>query len=293
MNFKDNLKEYIDEINKYLKENNLVIDVPEKKLLESMEYSLMAGGKRLRPALMLATYNIYKQDFDIIMPFAAAMEMVHNFSLIHDDLPAIDNDDFRHNKPTNHKVFGESTAILAGDLLLNNAYIEISKYLLNKENIENKIKAYNEFSISVSKMISGEFVDIECEDKEISYEMLEYMHQNKTGALLKASSKIGAILAGANEHEIKNIELYADKIGFAFQIKDDILSEIGDEETLGKPVGNDKKMKKSSFVTIYGVEKSIQVLEKLIEEAIIVANNFGKNSDFFIEFANYIKNRNK
>lgn len=291
MEFKNELKAYALEINEYLDGSIVLEDLPEKRLLESMRYSLLAGGKRLRPILIIAVYKLFKPDYKEVIPFAIAMEMVHNFSLIHDDLPAIDNDDFRHSKPTNHKMFDESTAILAGDGLLNNAYIVISKTLLDKSNLDNKIKAYNEFSNAVSRMIAGEYVDIDSEGKDISYELLEYMHQNKTGALLKASVRIGAILAGAKDNEIARLTNYANKIGLAFQIKDDILSEIGDEKVTGKPVGNDKKMKKCSFTTIYGLEKSKEILDNLTNEAIEILSDFESNSTFLKELALFIQNR--
>jgi len=292
MEFKEQILEYTKEINKFLDTSIDIKNVPERRLLESMKYSLMAGGKRLRPILLIATYKLFKDDYINAIPFAIAMEMVHNFSLIHDDLPAIDNDDFRHNIPTNHNVFGESTAILAGDGLLNGAYELISESLMDKHNLENKVRAYNEFSKSVFRMISGEYVDIDCEGKDIPYELLEYMHQNKTGSLLKASVRIGAILAGAGETDISKLTEYADKIGLAFQIKDDILSEIGEEKIMGKPVGNDKKMKKCSFATIYGTEKSNEILETLTNEAIQIAKTFEDKSDFFKEFALFVKKRN-
>ncbi len=290
MGFKDELKIYASEIDKYLDKSIVLKNLPEKRLIESMRYSLLAGGKRLRPILIIATYKLFKEDYKEAIPFAVAMEMVHNFSLIHDDLPAIDNDDFRHNKPTNHKMFDESTAILAGDGLLNNSYIVISESLLDKSNLENKIRAYNEFSNAVFRMIAGEYVDIDCEGKDIPYELLEYMHQNKTGALLKASVRIGAILAGAKDNEISKLTDYADKIGLAFQIKDDILSEIGDEKVTGKPVGNDKKMEKCSFVTVYGLKKSNEILNNLISEAIEILKDFGDNALFLKELAVFIKN---
>lgn len=292
MEFEKQVRKYVIELDSFFNKSIYIGDIPERKLLEAMKYSLMSGGKRLRPILVIATYRLFKDDYLSAIYFAIAMEYVHTFSLIHDDLPAIDNDDFRHNKPTNHKVFGEDTAILAGDFLLNNAYKIISEDLLNKKNLENKVRAYNEFSNAVSKMLAGEYVDIQCEGMEnISYELLEYMHQNKTGALIKASIKIGAILAGASKDNITKLSKYADKIGFAFQIKDDILSEIGDENILGKPIGNDKKMKKASFALIYGLDKANEVLEVLIKEAIDIANNFDKDSNFFKELALFIKNR--
>jgi geranylgeranyl diphosphate synthase, type II len=292
MKFKDQILEYTNEINKFLDTSIVMQDVPESRLIESMRYSLMAGGKRLRPILMLSTYSIFKDDYSSIIAFAIAIEMVHSFSLIHDDLPAIDNDDLRHGKLTNHKMFDESTAILAGDALLNGAYVVISETLLDKSNLDNKLRAYNELSIAIFRMIAGEYVDIDCEGKEIPYELLEYMHQNKTGALLKVSVRIGAILAGASENDISKLTEYADKIGLAFQIKDDILSETGDEKIMGKPVGNDKKMKKCSFATIYGSEKSNEILETLTNEAKELAKTFETKSEFFQEFALFIKNRN-
>jgi len=292
MEFKEQILEYTKEINNFLDTSVVIQNVPERRLLESMKYSLMAGGKRLRPILILATYRLFKEDYLNAIPFAVAIEMIHSFSLIHDDLPAIDNDDLRHGKLTNHKMFDESTAILAGDGLLNGAYVVISESLMNKDNLDNKLKAYNELSKAVFRMIAGEYVDIDCEGKDIPYELLEYMHQNKTGALLKTSVRIGSILAGASESDISKLTEYTNKIGLAFQIKDDILSEIGDEKITGKPVGNDRKMKKCSFATIYGTEKSIEILETLTNEAIEIAKTFESKSNFFEEFALFIKNRN-
>ena len=292
MEFKEQVLEYTKEINKYLDESVIIQNLPERRLLESMKYSLMSGGKRLRPMLVIATYKLFKDDYLNIIPFVVAIEMVHSFSLIHDDLPAIDNDDFRHGMPTNHKMFDESTAILAGDGLLNSAYEVISETLMDKDNLENKIRAFNELTKAIFRMIAGEYVDIDSEGKDIPYETLEYMHQNKTGALLKVSLRMGAILAGASELDIVKVTEYAGKIGLSFQIKDDILSEIGDEKIMGKPVGNDKKMKKCSFATIYGIEKSNEILEKLTNEAIQIAETFGMKSKFFKDFALFIKDRN-
>lgn len=292
MEFKEQMKKYTLEINKYLEGSVVLQDVPERRLLESMRYSLLSGGKRLRPILMIETYKLFKDEYEEVIPFAVAMEMVHNFSLIHDDLPAIDNDDIRHNKPTNHKMFDESTAILAGDGLLNNAYIVISNALIDKSNLDNKLKAYNEFSNAVFRMIAGEYVDIDCENKSVPYELLKYMHENKTGALLKASIRIGAILAGAKKNDLEKLSKYAEKIGLAFQIKDDILSEVGDEEVMGKPVHNDSKMKKSTFVTIYGLEKSNEILNTLTKEAIEILDSFSFNCEFLKDLALFIQNRN-
>ena len=295
MDFKENLKKYQDIVNKNLEKHLRNKECLEGVLNESMEYSLMAGGKRLRPILVISTYEIFKQDIEKCMPYSVAIEMVHNFSLIHDDLPGIDNDDFRHGKLTNHKRFNEATAILAGDGLLNNAYIVISNDLKQsqKEELERKIKVFNEFSLAVDRMIAGEYVDTEYEGKEITKEDLEYIHKNKTGALLKLCVRMGAILAEASDEDLEKLTSYAEKIGLAFQIKDDILSEEGDEKVLGKPVGNDKAMEKCTYVSKYGLEESKEILEKITKEAIEELKSYGNKAEFLKELALYIKNRNK
>ena len=296
MDFKVELKRYQKqvelELEKYLRKEN----VPEKVLNESMQYSLMAGGKRLRPILVLATYKLFKYDVEKCFPYAVAIEMVHNFSLIHDDLPGIDNDDFRHGKPTNHKQFNEATAILAGDALLNNSYIVISNDLLNtkgSEELQRKLRVFNEFSIAVDRMIAGEYIDTEYEGKKISEEYLEYIHKNKTGALLKLCVRMGAILGEASEEELQKLSNYADKIGLAFQIKDDILSVEGDEKITGKPVGNDEESEKCTYVSKYGISGAKKILENIIKEAVNIANDFGEKAEFLKLLAIYIKDRNK
>ncbi len=296
MNFKEELKKYIDIVNNELQKYVKTKECPEQVLNESMGYSLMAGGKRLRPILVISAYKLFKDDIEKTFKFAVAMEMVHTFSLIHDDLPAIDNDDYRRGKLTNHKQFNEATAILAGDSLLNSAYNIIIEDIANSEDEQEKAKktkALYELSYGIDRMIAGEYVDTEYEGKQISSEYLEYMHENKTGALIKASVKIGAILAGATENDIENLNRYAEKIGLAFQIKDDILSEIGNQEELGKPVGNDRERGKCTYVTKYGLEVSQKMLDDIIDESIEIIENYNKNSEFLIELALYIKNRNK
>ena len=256
--------------------------------------------------------------------------MVHNFSLIHDDLPGIDNDDFRHGKPTNHKQFNEATAILAGDGLLNNAYMVIANDLQhtnneinmdninsnhninskncikNLKNLENKnnpisyveklnkkIRIFNEFSNAVDRMIAGEYIDTEYEGKQVLEENLEYMDENKTGALLKLSVRMGAILAECSETDVERLTAYAKKIGLAFQIKDDILSEEGDEKILGKPVGNDKKLNKCTYVSKYGLDGAKAKLNELIEGAIKDIEIYNENAEFLKDLAIYIKEREK
>ena len=289
---KEKLNEYCGLINDTLDKLLCADDSPERKLKEAMKYSLTAGGKRLRPALVLEGYRIFKDDYEKAARFACAMEMVHTFSLIHDDLPAIDNDDFRRGKPTNHKVFGECTAILAGDGLLDFAYKVISDDMLDGENLINKVKAFSIFSNNVFDMIKGEFVDTDLEGKDISFDELMYMHKNKTGALIKASLLMGAVLAGADDKNIEVLREYADLIGLTFQIKDDILSETGDEKVLGKPVGHDSVSGKRTFVTVLGVEKAEKWLDELTEKAINVLGGISdKDVAFLEELAIFIKDR--
>ncbi len=295
MDFKEELKEYQNIVNNELEKYVRREKCPEQVLNNSMEYSLMAGGKRLRPILIIATFKLFNKNFEKVMPYAVAMEMVHNFSLIHDDLPGIDNDDFRHGKPTNHKQFNEATAILAGDGLLNNAFIILSEDLKknNNEDLENRIKVFNEFTIAIDRTIAGEYIDTEVEGKNISDELLEYIHNNKTGAFLKYCVRAGAILANAKQDEIDKLTKYAENIGLAFQIKDDILSEEGDEKILGKPVGNDREHGKCTYVSKYGLDGAKEILKKITNEAVDIMNSYGEKGEFLKELAKYIANRNK
>ena len=300
MEFKEELQKYQtlvnSELEKYLRKN----DCYEKRLNEAMEYSLMAGGKRLRAILVIDSYKLFRNDYENCLPFSMALEIMHNCSLIHDDLPEIDNDDFRHGKPTNHKKFGHATALLAGDGLLNYSYVVISNELLrtiNKsekaENLQNKILAFNEFTNAVDRMIAGEYLDTELEGQNISIELLKYIHKNKTGELLKLSVKMGAILANAPQENIERLSSYAEKIGLAFQIKDDILSEEGDAQIMGKPVGNDKEHNKCTYVSHYGLENAKKELDILINSALKDLEPYGEKADFLRGLTLYIKNRNK
>ena len=296
MEFKQKLLEYQEIINKELEKNIIKQNCLEKTLNSSVEYSLLAGGKRLRPILILASYELFKNDVEKCMPYAVALEMVHNFSLIHDDLPGIDNDDFRHGKLTNHKQFNEATAILAGDKLLNNSYKIISEDLLktaSEQELKIKMKIFNEFSVAIDKMIIGEYVDTEYEGKEITVEDLDFIHENKTGAFLILSVRIGAMLANSSDKDLEKLTNYAKKIGLAFQVKDDILSEEGNEKILGKPVGNDKKLKKCTYVSKYGLEKAKEILNQIIEDSIKEIAEYGEKATFLIELSRYIANRNK
>lgn len=296
MDFKEELKNYqnyIDEkLDEYFKDDNTY----EKRLRESMRYSLLAGGKRIRPILMLASYRLFKEDYEKCLPFAVGMEMIHNASLIHDDLPCIDDDDYRHGKPTNHKMYDECTALLAADALFNYSNIVITDDLrdeLDIKMISMKIMALNELVKAKDRMIAGEYYDTVSEGEILTLEQLEYMHRNKTGALIKESVRIGALLAGATTQELQILTNYAENIGLAFQIKDDILSEIGDSKKMGKPVGNDRERKKATYVTIYGLERAQEMLDDVINEAMASIRAFGDNSEFLLNLALYIKNRER
>ena len=296
MNFKEELKNYqnyIDEeLDKYFKDDDPYV----KTLRESMRYSLLAGGKRIRPILMFATYRLFKEDYEKCLPFAMAMEMVHNASLIHDDMPCIDNDDFRHGKPTNHKMYDECTALLAGDALFNYSNVVITDDLreeLDIKQISMKIMALNEFVKAKDKMVCGEYFDTVSEGQLLTLEQLEYMHMNKTGALIRESVRIGALLAGVSNQELQILTNYAENIGLAFQIKDDILSEIGDSKKMGKPVGNDREMNKVTYVTKYGLERAQEMLDDVINEAMTSIRIFGDKSAFLLDLALYIKDRER
>ena len=291
MEFTARLKRYQHIVNKFLEECINENDLIEKSIYSAMRYSLLAGGKRLRPVLFLAVCDMLGGDLEEVLPFACAIEMIHTYSLIHDDLPAMDNDDYRRGKPTNHKVYGEAIAILAGDGLLNMAYeLMLDSTSSNLNNIENKVKAmaYIAKSSGVRGMIGGQVVDIESENTEVSIETLEYMHRNKTGALIKAPIISAAIICNASEKDIQCLESYAEGIGLAFQIKDDILDVEGNIEKLGKKVGSDALNKKTTYVSLYGLEKSKQMLMQITEEAVKSLDNFGSKAAFLKELAEYL-----
>ena len=241
--------------------------LPQKKLYEAMGYSLFAGGKRLRPMIMMMTAKMLGKPVDTVLPFACAMEMIHTYSLIHDDLPAMDNDDLRRGKPTNHKVFGEAMAILAGDALLTKAFEIAAKYgaeCADAKSVARAIAVLAEAAGSEG-MVGGQVIDIYSDLEGL--EELKFMHSLKTGAIIRASGVIGAILSGAEEKQIEAIDKYCYNLGIAFQIQDDILDVSGDEETLGKPIGSDAENDKTTYVTLCGIEKAESLQREYIEKA--------------------------
>lgn len=236
-----------------------------KLIYEAMAYSINVGGKRIRPILMLLTYSMYKSNYKNILPMACAVEMIHTYSLIHDDLPCMDNDDLRRGMPSNHKKFGEGVAVLAGDALLNEAFnVMLSCDIEHSVKIETmKILSY---SSSAEGMIGGQIVDILSENRSISEKELYYMHSKKTGELIRSSIVCGAILGGASKEEIKILDEYGKKLGLVFQIKDDILDVEGDKEKLGKNVNVDSDNDKTTFVTLYGIEQCKRMAKNITDE---------------------------
>ena len=292
MDFKAQFQNWVNLVNKTL--DSLIIesqDLPQKSIYKSMQYSITAGGKRLRPVLAIAVCDMLDGDINEVLTYACAVEMIHTYSLIHDDLPAMDNDDYRRGKLTSHKVFGEAKAILAGDALLNYAFEVMLNYTIrHPNNILEKTKAMSIIAKAsgVSGMIGGQVVDMESEGKEIPASLLEYMHRCKTGALINAPVMASAVLCKATPDIQDHLEQYAEKIGLAFQIKDDILDVEGNTEKLGKKIGSDVFNNKSTFVTIYGLEDSKKMLEKLTEEAANSLKIFGNKSEFLICLAQYL-----
>ncbi|AGX43656.1 polyprenyl synthetase family protein [Clostridium saccharobutylicum] len=283
-NIRKDINEYLEN---YFKEKGTY----NKVIYDSSSYSLNIGGKRIRPILFALSYFIYREEYKSIMPMACAMEMIHTYSLIHDDLPCMDDDDLRRGKPTNHKVYGENIAVLAGDNLLNEAMILMMNYSL--KNGGNSLRAAYEIAKAAGAegMIGGQVVDIISEGKEISKEELEYMHSKKTGALIKASILGGAILAGAPERDLEYLEKYGEKLGLVFQIKDDILDVVGDIKALGKNVHADEEHNKTNFITVYGLEKCQELCSKLTEECVTILRTLTVDAECLVELTYSLLNR--
>lgn len=267
----------------------------QKKLIDSMEYSINAGGKRLRPVLFLETLKLFDKSIEDYLDIACCLEIIHTYSLIHDDLPAMDNDTLRRGKPTNHVVFGEGTAILAGDGLLNYAYELMHKFLLSNLSSDNAEAVYLiSKAAGISGMIGGQSVDIESENKEIDISTMDYIHKNKTGALINASIMSAAKICKAEESQLKALCSYADAVGLTFQITDDILDIEGDQAELGKNIGSDVQNSKATYPKFYGIEKSREMALTLTDNAIKALSIFPESkTEFFKELAYYIIKRKK
>lgn len=271
MNFKEEQKEKVEKIEAILREYLPEANGYQSVIMEAMEYSLMAGGKRLRPMLMMETYRLFGGETEVIYPFMAAMEMIHTYSLVHDDLPAMDNDEYRRGRKTTHIVYGEDMGILAGDALLNYAFETACKAF--EQFPEESLRIGQAMRVLARKagiygMIGGQVVDVKESGHQIDEDVLDFIFRLKTGALIESAMMIGAILAGASKEDVKSMQKIAGKIGMAFQIQDDILDLVGDQELLGKPVLSDEKNHKTTYVSLYGMEKAREDVERLSDEAV-------------------------
>lgn len=270
--------------------------IPEKgdsfsEARRAMRYSLMGGGKRIRPVLLLEFYKLCGGKGDSALNFAAAIEMIHTYSLIHDDLPCMDNDDMRRGKPSCHKAFGEDTALLAGDALLTLAFWAAAKTKdLPPERVLRAVSVLAD-NAGIDGMVGGQVMDLQLEKTGAEPEELKEMYLKKTSCLLKAAAVCGCVLAGANEEYIKYAEEYADSLGLAFQIIDDILDCTADEKILGKPIGSDEKNGKTTYVTLYGIDGARQKAKELSEKAESLLNNFEGDSTALKELTKYLLNR--
>jgi len=293
MEFNSSLKERASHIENILKEYMPKEEGYQKTVIEAMNYSLSAGGKRLRPILTLEACKIVGGTEEDAIPFAVAIEMIHTYSLIHDDLPALDNDDLRRGRPTNHKVYGEAMGILAGDALLNYAFEIMLKGSLGKNNPEKYLSAVYEVArhAGIYGMIGGQVVDVESEDKQIGKEKLDYIHNNKTAAMIIGCMRAGAIVGGADQVELESVTNYAKNIGLSFQIVDDILDIVGDEEKLGKKVNSDIENNKSTYPSLLGLEKSRDIATELISDAKNSIETTFESVDFLKGLADYIISR--
>ena len=296
--FMEELQQKVEHINNVLEKFLPVEEGQQRIIFEAMNYSVRAGGKRLRPILMEETYHMFGGSSAVIEPFMAAIEMIHAYSLVHDDLPAMDNDEYRRGKKTTHAVYGEAMGILAGDALLNLAY-ETAAKAFDMEVADTRVA--RAFAVLAKKagvygMVGGQVVDVESEksdDCSITREKLDFIYRLKTGALIESSMMIGAILAGASSDEVSRVEQIAAKLGLAFQIQDDVLDVTSTLEVLGKPVGSDEKNNKATYVTFEGLDKAVSDVERISKEAEEQLDDLGYDDAFLKELFEYLIHREK
>lgn len=298
MNFQDELKNRTKEIEAVLKSF-----LPEEKgfaktMAQAMNYSVLAGGKRLRPMLILETCRMFGGREELAYPFMAAMEMIHTHSLVHDDLPALDNDDYRRGRLTTHKVYGEAMGVLSGVSLLNYAYEVMFTAFDKAKNTGEQAKVIQALKVMAHKtgiygMLGGQSVDVENDGKPVTKEMLDYIYENKTSALIEGSMMTGAILGGASQEEVNAVEKAARNIGLAFQIQDDILDVTSTAEELGKPIHSDEKNHKTTYVTLMGIEAASQQVTELSEEAVKLLEGMNKKNEFLLTLVKELVGRRK
>ncbi len=268
---------------------------PQKTVTEAMNYAFLAGGKRLRPMLMLETYRLFGGSGKVVEPFMAALEMIHTYSLIHDDLPAMDDDDYRRGRKTTHIVYGEAMGILAGDALLNYAFETALKAAEMEPGNPSVIKALQILAknAGIHGMLGGQVVDVESEGKPIGQDTLDFIYALKTGALIESAMLIGAVLGGATKKEQEKISAVARDVGLAFQIQDDILDVIGDAALLGKPIGSDEKNHKTTYVTLHGLEGAAQDVEMISNRALEVMASLPVQNEFLTMLLKQLIRREK
>ena len=289
MRFKESMETYRLFIEEYLENFYSRFHAePQKPLYDSIQYSLLAGGKRLRPILCMEFCRICGRDWKAAAPFAAAIEMIHTYSLIHDDLPSMDNDDFRRGRPTNHKVYGEAMAILAGDALLTDAFLSASEAKLTHPEAMAQAMALLATCAGSSGMVGGQVLDIMSEERQISEEEILNIQSRKTGGLIRAACGLGAIAGGASPEQVDAACRFADNLGLAFQIRDDMLDVIGTQEEMGKGVGTDET--KNTFVRLYGLPKCEELVQKYTADAIQALDLF-EDRAFLTELAENLTNR--
>lgn len=296
--FMEELQQKVEHINDVLEKFLPAEEGQQRIIFEAMNYSVRAGGKRLRPILMEETYHMFGGSSAVIEPFMAAIEMIHTYSLVHDDLPAMDNDEYRRGKKTTHAVYGEAMGILAGDALLNLAY-ETAAKAFDMEVADARVA--RAFAVLAKKagvygMVGGQVVDVESEKSDncpITREKLDFIYRLKTGALIESSMMIGAILAGASSDEVSRVEQIAAKLGLAFQIQDDVLDVTSTLEVLGKPVGSDEKNNKATYVTFEGLDKAVSDVERISKEAEEQLDDLGYDDAFLKELFEYLIHREK
>ena len=293
VNFQDELKKRTEEINKVIQSYLPAEEGFAKTMAQAMNYSILAGGKRLRPMLILETLRLFGGEEKLAYPFMAAMEMIHTHSLVHDDLPALDNDDYRRGRLTTHKVYGEAMGVLSGVALLNYAYEVMLTAFDTADTPDCQALKVMSNKTGLYGMLGGQSVDVENDGKPMSREMIDYIYENKTSALIEASVMTGAILGGATEEETAIVEKAAKNIGLAFQIQDDILDVTSTEEELGKPIHSDEKNHKTTYVTLMGIEKASQQVKKLSDEAVTLLEGLNKKNEFLFTLVNELVGRRK
>ncbi|MEX5218139.1 MAG: polyprenyl synthetase family protein [Nitrospira sp.] len=293
MNIKDYLEQKREAVDRYLLSVIPAVDQPPTTLHESMRYSLFAGGKRVRPILAIAAAEAVGDPGDAILPIASSLELIHTYSLIHDDLPSMDDDDYRRGKPTNHKVYGEAMAILAGDALLTMAFELCSQTKALDLDPAQQVRLVHELAVGSGNrgMVGGQVLDIQAENKDIDLATLQSIHKHKTGMLIRAAVRMGALTAGATESQLASLTAYAEDIGLAFQIADDVLNVTGTREELGKNPNTDAQRGKKTYPTFYGVDGAKQLADDCVSRAVSRLSEFGLSADPLRELARYITDR--